>query len=243
MRPEINTVVLLEMNIEAETGATEWVFSSLDPMTMELTELIENGFLPINDANGRGQGSVTFDIALRDGLSDGTVIENLADIVFDNNETIVTPVWSNETDYVRPVAWVSNMSVVNDSTIDIYIDGIDARSGLWKYDLYVQKGNQSDWTAVACDITESIYHYNVDKDIEYSFCIIATDMAGNRENENFIPEYYYNNGLIFSDVTEISKENVYSDEENYLYDLRGIRVENPTPGIYIRKGKKVVIYR
>ena len=222
MRPEINTVVLLEMNIEAETGATEWVFSSLDPMTMELTELIENGFLPINDANGRGQGSVTFDIALRDGLSDGTVIE---------------------TDYVRPVAWVSNMSVVNDSTIDIYIDGIDARSGLWKYDLYVQKGNQSDWTAVACDITESIYHYNVDKDIEYSFCIIATDMAGNREDENFIPEYYYNNGLIFSDVTEISKENVYSDEENYLYDLRGIRVENPTPGIYIRKGKKVVIYR
>ena len=241
MRPEINTVVLLEMSIEAETGATEWVFSSLDPMTMELTELIENGFLPINDANGRGQGSVTFDITLRDGLSDGTVIENLADIVFDNNETIVTPVWRNETDYVRPMGWVSNMVIVNDSTIDIYIDGVDTRSGLWKHDLYVQEGSFAEWSLVMSDITEEVYRYSVKNDVEYSFCIVSTDMAGNREKDDLESEYYYHNGLIYSDITEIKKDDVIDGENDYLYDLRGIRVENPGPGIYVRRGQKVLI--
>jgi hypothetical protein len=66
-------------------------------------------------------------------------------------------------------------------------------------------------------------------------------MAGNREKDDLESEYYYHNGLIYSDITEITKDDVIGGENDYLYDLRGIRVENPGPGIYVRRGQKVLI--
>ena len=242
MRPEINTILQVELEYDSTEGVSRWIFSSLDPMTLQPVELMENGFLPINDENGRGQGSVTFDITLQPHLADGTIVENVADIIFDNNEAIVTPVWVNETDYVYPVSWVGNLEIVNDSTINVVMGGEDTRSGIWKYDLYVSTSVDNRWQPVATDIMEEGYIYHVEKDVEYSFCTVATDMAGNREPKDLAPEYYYVNGKVYSDVQYIEQD-VANEDDNVYYDLRGIRVENPGPGIYVRKGKKVVIYR
>ncbi len=242
MRPEINTILQVELEYDSTEGVSRWIFSSLDPMTLQPVELMENGFLPINDENGRGQGSVTFDITLQPHLADGTIVENVADIIFDNNEAIVTPVWVNETDYVYPVSWVGNLEIVNDSTINVVMGGEDTRSGIWKYDLYVSTSVDNRWQPVATDIMEEGYIYHVEKDVEYSFCTVATDMAGNRELKDLAPEYYYVNGKVYSDVHYIEQD-AANEDDNVYYDLRGIRVENPGPGIYVRKGKKVVIYR
>lgn len=242
MRPEINTILQVELEYDSTEGVSRWIFSSLDPMTLQPVELMENGFLPINDENGRGQGSVTFDITLQPHLADGTIVENVADIIFDNNEAIVTPVWVNETDYVYPVSWVGNLEIVNDSTINVVMGGEDTRSGIWKYDLYVSTSVDNRWQPVATDIMEEGYIYHVEKDVEYSFCTVATDMAGNREPKDLAPEYYYVNGKVYSDVHYIEQD-AANEDDNVYYDLRGIRVENPGPGIYVRKGKKVVIYR
>ena len=47
--------------------------------------------------------------------------------------------------------------------------------------------------------------------------------------------------IIFNDATGISQvENVQLSNENY-YDLQGRKIENPTKGLYIVNGKKVVI--
>ena len=118
--------------------------------------------------------------------------------------------------------------------------GIDERSGIWKYDLYTQVGTDAQWELVAENIIDSSYSYSVSDNIEYGFCVIATDSAGNREIKDFVSEYiYYNGGIITSNIV-IEQENIVQDD--ILYDLFGRRVKNPTvPGIYIKNGKKVFI--
>ena len=79
----------------ADTGALGWTFRTLDPQTGLLPNDVEAGFLPPNDASGRGEGHVTFSVELRPNLAVGTLITNQASIVFDTNEAIVTNVYSN----------------------------------------------------------------------------------------------------------------------------------------------------
>ena len=53
------------------------------------------GFLPPNDETGRGEGHVSFTIRPRADVQAGTVVTNIASIVFDTNEPILTnQVWN-----------------------------------------------------------------------------------------------------------------------------------------------------
>ena len=201
--------------------------------------MLMSGFLPIN-TDSTGLGSVSFNISLKEGLEDGAEIENYADIIFDNNEPIVTPVWYNETDYVRPIGKIKSIDIIDRSNININFMGIDERSGIWKYDLYTQVGTDAQWELVAENITDSSCSYSVSDNIEYGFCVIATDSAGNREIKDFVSEYTYYNGGIITSNPVIEQGNIVQDD--ILYDILGRRVKNPiVPGIYIKNGKKVFI--
>ena len=134
MRPEINTIAQVEGLYDEKKGIATWLFTSLDPMTMEPTDDIMQGFLPVN-YDGSGIGEVAYNISRRAGLSDGTAISNKASIVFDINEPILTPTWVNTVDAVCPESRVTNVVQQNDSIATIYLEGDDTRSGVWKYDL------------------------------------------------------------------------------------------------------------
>lgn len=85
----------LEVALDHATGRVLWTFRSLDPQTGELPTDALAGFLPPNDATGRGQGQVAFAIRPQPGTPDGTPITNSASIVFDLNEPVVTnQVWN-----------------------------------------------------------------------------------------------------------------------------------------------------
>ena len=239
MRPRINVITQVTTECDYEIGELLWTLQSLDPMTMEPTEDVMSGFLPIN-TDSTGLGSVSFNISLKEGLEDGAEIENYADIIFDNNEPIVTPVWYNETDYVRPIGKIKSIDIIDRSNININFMGIDERSGIWKYDLYTQVGTDAQWELVAENITDSSCSYSVSDNIEYGFCVIATDSAGNREIKDLVSEYTYYNGGIITSNPVIEQENIVQDD--ILYDILGRRVKNPiVPGIYIKNGKKVFI--
>ena len=49
---------------------------------------------------------MTFTVATRAGLATGTAVENAAEIVFDINEPIVTPTWTNTVDVTAPITSV-----------------------------------------------------------------------------------------------------------------------------------------
>jgi RHS repeat-associated protein/uncharacterized repeat protein (TIGR01451 family) len=81
--------------LDYQTGRVLWTFRTLDPETGELPEDPLAGFLPPNDATGRGEGHVSFSIRPRAGITLGTRITNTASIVFDVNEPIQTNEWWN----------------------------------------------------------------------------------------------------------------------------------------------------
>ena len=188
MRPKINAIAQVECQYDEQRGIAKWHFTSLDPMTMEHVTVPMDGFLPVNNSEGDGQGEVSFNIRLKTGLADGEQIPNRASIVFDLNEAIMTPTWVNIVDAIAPVSAVVETAMKNDSIMTIFFDGTDNYSGVWKYDLYVQAGVGASWFKLAENLTDSLYDYRVYDGIDYGFCVIATDSAGNVEQKELVRE-------------------------------------------------------
>ena len=86
MRPEINGLVEVEGNYEAQKGVMTWLFTSLDPMTMEPTNDPMQGFLPVNYNGTSGIGEISYNVKLKQRLTDGTEVPNRASIMFDIND-------------------------------------------------------------------------------------------------------------------------------------------------------------
>ncbi len=91
-RPEITKTwwVDVHTSLNLTSGRLQWALRTLDPETGQLPEDPLAGFLPPNDAHGRGEGWLVFTIRPRADLPAGTVITNQATIVFDVNAPIAT---------------------------------------------------------------------------------------------------------------------------------------------------------
>lgn len=88
--------VAAEYELDLATGQVRWVFESdaSDPL---------GGFLLPNDDLQQGEGFVSFAASARDDLSDGSEIENDAEIVFDNLNAVTTNTWRNVvSDFLEP---------------------------------------------------------------------------------------------------------------------------------------------
>ena len=188
MRPKINAIAQIECKYDEQRGIANWHFTSLDPMTMEHVELPIDGFLPINNSEGDGQGEVSFNVRLKTNLADGEEIPNRASVVFDMNKPIITPTWINVVDAIAPQSAVVETVMKNDSIMTISFNGTDNISGVWRYDLYVQAGMGTSWFKLAENLTNNMYDYRVYEGIDYGFCVIATDSAGNVEQKELIRE-------------------------------------------------------
>lgn len=82
-------------NLDLDSGKVTWIFDSIDPATGGPPEDPDAGFLPVNDANHRGEGHVSFVVKPRSSLADGVEITNEAEIKFDSNSPIFTPKTQN----------------------------------------------------------------------------------------------------------------------------------------------------
>ena len=188
MRPEINAIAQVTGEYDQKKGIATWTLQSLDPMTMEPTDDLMQGILPVNYNGTSGIGEVGFEIGVKSGKADGTEIPNRAGIVFDYEEAILTPTWTNIVDAVRPTSRVVDGTINSDSTIVLQLHGEDNRSGIWKYDVYAQQGQGAPWVQVAANVTDSLCEVPFYKDIEYGFCVLATDSAGNVERKELTRE-------------------------------------------------------
>jgi len=102
-RPDVEQTWWVEVQGERDpaTGVVTWTFTTLDPETEDFPTDALAGFLPPNDASGRGQGYVSFSINHREGLPLGTLIRNQATIVFDDEKALVTNEYINRVDWLR----------------------------------------------------------------------------------------------------------------------------------------------
>ena len=205
MRPEINVLAQVEGSFNHATGIAEWRFTSLDPMTVEETDDVMQGILPVNYDGTSGIGEVMFDIGVKPNKADGTKIPNQAGIVFDTNEKILTPVWVNTVDAVAPTSYIKGAIQSDESKLTLRLAGEDNRSGVWKYNVYAQTGEGASWELVAENVmakstadntegaadgeAETLCDVPIFVGIEYGFCVLATDSAGNVERKELTREF------------------------------------------------------
>ena len=186
MRPEINAIAQVDLDYNETEGVATWTISSLDPMTMEETFDIMQGVLPVN-SNGNGIGFLSYSIGIRKQMDDGDAFSNSASITFDFEEPIETPVWTNTVDAVAPESKITfAANTANDITLRF--DANDNRSGVWKYNLYVQEVKDGKWTKVEDEITTSEYTFKGIEGFDYGFCVMAVDSAGNVEQKELARE-------------------------------------------------------
>ena len=188
MRPRINCIAQVQCNYDSQKGIAVFTLTSLDPMTMEPVSDFHQGMLPPNDIDNQGQGEMSFNISLKPGLPEGTVIKNHADNIFDNEDPVFTPDWVNIIDGVKPTSRVIGCELLNDSIAAVSIRGEDDRSGPWRYDIYTQYGG-GDWVKAASEVPiDHAAQVRVYEGIEHQFYAVLTDSAGNVESKQPICE-------------------------------------------------------
>lgn len=189
MRPSIDAIAQVEGKYDAKKGIATWTFTSLDPMTMEPSYDVMQGFLPVNNDGISGIGEVMFDINLTQQFSNGTEIPNKASIVFDSNEAILTPTWTNTIDAVNPNSHVSACEIKNDTTATLRFESTDNLSGVWKYDVFVQYEENASWIKAAEGVTKTECDVRIYEGVNHGFYVVATDSAGNVEVKDPAREY------------------------------------------------------
>ncbi|MGM9708723.1 MAG: dockerin type I domain-containing protein [Prevotella sp.] len=211
MRPAINTIAQIEGKYDQSKGIATWTFTSLDPMTMEPTDDVMQGFLPVNNDGVSGMGEVSYNISLKNGLVDGTEIPNRASIVFDSNAPIMTPLWVNTVDAVSPTSRVVSLQQQNDTILTVNLEGADERSGVWKYEVYAQYGKEAPWWKIGeCTADSAQVDFRYYNGIDYGFCVLATDSAGNVEDKELVRE---------ANIQTFKAGDVNGDDEVNAFDV------------------------
>ncbi len=190
LRPEINVIAQIEQEYDAETGIIKWTISSLDPMTMEPTTDPDQGALPVN-YYGDGVGTLNYSVRLKDYFDDGTEVSNRACIVFDLEDAIITPTWTNIVDAVDPSSHIEDVIPFADSLKFIF-NSEDNRSGVWYHTLYhLNDSTDSEWRVLKTRIFEDSFTMKLESLQNSEYLVMATDSAGNNETKTLEPEYLF----------------------------------------------------
>ena len=191
MRPEMNLMTEVHLTLDKVKGIVHWYFKAIDPMTETLPTDPFVGFLPPNDSIGSGQGCVSFSIDLKDNIEDGTNIDNRASIVFDYNEPILTPTWSNVKDITSPISAMLEPKYANDSVAIIRWQADDniGGSGVYCYNLY-EKKEDSVFVLLYTKLSKDSFVVDLEKNVDYYYYVTAVDSAGNAEFKKPNPEVH-----------------------------------------------------
>ncbi len=209
MRTRMNVIAQVKLDYSEQTGIAQWTITSLDPMTMEPIADADLGVLPVN-FDGNGMGTISYRINLKNRFDDGTQIINRASIIFDKNEPILTPVWTNEVDAVKPVSKVVKTDLVSDS-LTLYLSTSDNRSGVWMRDIYARVSIKDEWQVAAQSVSDTIVVPLTNG--WRQFYVLAVDSAGNVESkmpnaefsmvlDTYLITFYDEDGITILDARE-----------------------------------------
>ena len=227
-------LVRVSGQFDKSTGTIRWSFVSLKKNGDEIDDP-ELGFLLPNNANGVGEGFVSFVVEHKANPANASTIKNKATIVFDANDPIVTNTYVNTFDTDYPTSKITK-AVENKGKITVTVSGSDATSGIGAYRIYAFKNN-GPAELVATITSGKTATFACDAGTKYGLCVIATDNVGWVEAKDLKPEVE-----VSTTGTGISTILMDDSENSEFIDLQGRHVKDPTaPGIYIQNGKKVLI--
>ncbi len=173
-------IVRVNANFDAQTRVAYWQFITLDPETMQLTEDPDGGFLPPNNVSPEGEGSVSFNIQLLDGLPNNEAVNAKAKIFFDLNEPIETNEYLNTLDLEPPTSTMTGVFTTwEENLLRIEWEGDDTQSGVRYYTIYMAVDDDEYDAWFTSEST--LFYFEADPDSVYKFFCIATDSTGNTE--------------------------------------------------------------
>jgi hypothetical protein len=234
--PVQNVTVRISASLDTMTGIATWVFQSLDPLTLDITEDPDQGFLPPNILHPQGQGSVSFTIDLKHKAEHDLQIENKATIIFDSNIPIVTNIFYNSFDLFTPQSRVTGEMSSDKSTISLEWTGTDSGSGISTYNIYMSVNGGQD-TLLLSGTSASKLTLPAESGNVYRFYSRARDYAGNFELKN--NEYDVEISTVSSKDLSTSKPLVYPNPVRDYVHFRMARTENVRLIIYRTDGKQV----
>lgn len=175
--------VRVQGSLNPTTGLLKWTFTTLDPLTGLPPSDPTLGFLPPDTDGMRGQGHVSFVVAPKAGLADGTVLQNQASIVFDANAAILTATWSYALDTTAPTSRVQSLTgkVGTTSFVVAWASPADSGSVVRTYTVYVSD-NGGPYTVWQSRVSATSATYDGVNGHTYAFNVVATDGAGNSES-------------------------------------------------------------
>ena len=196
--------------IDVENNEMYWIFQSIDPKT-GVAPIDTIGFLPVNDTlTGCGEGFVTFSVMSKDGILTGDSISEQANIIFDDNDNILTNTYTNMFDAVAPIS-----STVCDTSTVAYdrrlifksVAEDDAKgSGVRQVDIYVNVDN-TQYVLAGSMYPDSIghvdtmsYSYRLGDGSLYQFVMQAVDNVGNKECFSETAHIVYSNNASPLDI-------------------------------------------
>ncbi|MBI5567613.1 MAG: hypothetical protein HY870_22130 [Chloroflexi bacterium] len=177
---QYSVAVRLTAQVAPYSGQLTWLFKSIDPATGEepLDSLL--GFLPPNDATGRGEGYVIFSAQPRVDALTGAAFEQWARIFFDDNAPIDTNVYVNMLDKDAPSCVVNPLPAASPTSFSVAWTSSDVGSGVAYHDVY-SSTNGGSWTLWQSAVTTTQAAFVGSKDSTYDFKCAATDNVGLRQ--------------------------------------------------------------
>ena len=166
--------------LDTETRTVTWKLTTIDPATGFLPSDPDAGFLPPNNENRDGEGFINYTIQPNDDLSTNTTIDAEAQIIFDFNTPIDTPLWTNTVDIDAPHSEIVDLPDTSNPGFTLFWEGTDVGSGIDTYDIYVSE-NGGDFTLWLDGTTDSSSIYIGELGNTYAFYSVATDNVGNIE--------------------------------------------------------------
>jgi RHS repeat-associated protein len=179
--------VAVTVSFNPQTGLIQWQMQSIDPITQALVADPLAGFLPPDNAQHAGEGYVTYTVRPKAALATGLTVVNQANIVFDVNAPILTPVVTNTIDHTPPVSSMTPLPASTPTTnLVVSWSGTDVGSGIASFDIYVSVNN-GPWTVWLLSTTATSAVYPAAFGSSYAFYSVAIDLAGNVETSPHIP--------------------------------------------------------
>ncbi|MCY2925015.1 MAG: hypothetical protein NT031_06175, partial [Planctomycetota bacterium] len=175
--------VKIDATLDAQTGALDVTYTSLDPATNDVPLDPFAGFLPPDDGTGRGDGFLTYSVQPKPGLADGAAFTAIASIVFDTEAAIATPTVTNTLDLIAPTSTVTALPATTSRlTFPVRWTGADnaGGSGLAGITLSYTDNGGPLLTATAVDAAGG-FRFTGEVGHTYAFFSAATDNVGNTE--------------------------------------------------------------
>ena len=208
--------------IDVENNEMFWIFQSIDPET-GVAPVDTIGFLPVNDTlTGCGEGFVTFSVMCENDMITGDTISEQANIIFDDNDNILTNTYTNMFDAVPPtsVTVCDTLTVAYDNRIILKSLAQDDNggSGIRQIDVYVNVDNTqyvldgSMYPDTIGSVDTLSYSYRLGEGSLYQFIMQAVDNVGNKENFSEIAHVTYSHKSAPQDIY-LSNTSFQEDDE------------------------------